>query len=87
MGKSYRHAPWVPSARHRSYNHSWQRKERRRWRHACKRSIAAGKEPPSYKLYCNEWASPRDGKLWAGFSPFINYLWDAVSWNKKAKRK
>lgn len=85
MSRSRRKAPICPLAGNRGVtsNHQWQRKERRRYRRDSKVALRFDKEIPSWKQYCNEWASPRDGKtLWKGYCGGRVIIYDERSGRK-----
>lgn len=85
MGKSRRHDIWAPSSLHHSVNHEWQRRERRRHRRIAKIKLSTtlcDTKVPTFKpQFCNEWNSPRDGKMRYNYPDLYG------TWNSKAHRK
>lgn len=44
----------------------FKQQENRRYRSRVRQAIHIGIEPPSAKLFGNEWSAPKDGKQWLG---------------------
>ncbi len=68
MGKSYRHTP-IHGVTTASSNKTFKKHEHRRERREVHIQLFTGNydDLPHPKQYGNEWASPRDGKVYWGF--------------------
>lgn len=75
MSRSFYHTPISGIAGRRGNNKQWRSQENRAQRHHVRQLLTVGEYEvlPDPKEYGNEWASPRDGKMWFGDIQDVTY--------------